>query len=285
MRRWVGLGLVLCSCQSRPLLARTSTPFTLADQGGVFVAVMLNGAGPFTMAIDTGANHSAIAEDVAARIGAPATAQAMVTSSAGSRMRTMVRVEQLALGPISTGVDATVLPRDAFAAMGTFDGVIGQDVLAALRYTIDFARREIVWHDEEASLVGSRAVLNMTFDHGRYLVELPQRGSVLRLVPDSGAGGLVLFQGAGRVLPELAGPRGRIGVATFEGRIDAEWVRVRELRIGSSTLRNLPAVLVERGANPSADGDGLLPIHLFSRVTFDGPARRLIVGINGGMGM
>ena len=29
----------------------------------------------------------------------------------------------------------------------------------------------------------------MTFEHGRFLVDLPQHGSVLRLVPDSGAEG------------------------------------------------------------------------------------------------
>jgi predicted aspartyl protease len=278
MRRWVVLGLVLLGCQSRPLTAGMPTPFRLAEQGGILVAVMLNGTGPFTMAIDTGANHSAIAEDVAIRIGAPAIAQAIVTSSAGTRMRTLVRVERLAFGPITAGADATVLPRDALAAMGAFDGVIGQDVLAALRYTIDFDRRQIAWHDQPASVAGSRAVLTMTFDYGRFLVELPQRGSVLRLVPDSGAGGLILFQGAGRVLPDLVGPRAGIGLTTFEGRIDAESVRVRELLIGSSTLRNLPAVVVDRAGNRPADGDGLLPLHLFNRVTFDGPARRLIVG-------
>lgn len=278
MGRWLVLGVVLFCCQSRLLSAGTSTPFTLADQGGILVAVMLNGTGPFTLAIDTGANHSAIADDVAIRIGAPAIAQAIVSSSAGNRMRTLVRVQRLAFGPVTAGADATVIPRAALAAMGAFDGVIGQDVLAALCYTIDFDRRRIVWHDEPASVAGARAVLTMTFDYGRFLVELPQRGSVLRLVPDSGAGGLVLFQGAGRVLPDLIGPRGGIGLATFEGRIDAETVHVRELRIGGSTFRNLPAVLVDRAANRPADGDGLLPLHLFNRVTFDGRAGRLIVG-------
>lgn len=278
MRGWLMLGLMFLCCQSRPLAAATPTPFTLADQGAILVAVMLNGAGPFTMVIDTGANHSTIAEDVAGLISAPPIARAMVTSSAGSRMRTVVRVQRVALGPVTTGADATVLPRDVLAAMAAFDGVIGQDMLAALRYTIDFSSRQIVWHDKEASLTGSREVLNLAFESGRYLVELPQRGSMLRLVPDSGAGGLVLFQGAGRVLPDLIGPRGGIGLATFEGRIDAESVRIRELRIGRSTLRNLPAVVIDRAANPSADGDGLLPLHFFTRVTFDGPARRLIVG-------
>ena len=278
MRRWVMLGLVLLGCESRPLAAVTTSPFRLAEQGGILVAVMLNGTGPFTMAIDTGANHSAIADEVAIRIGAPAIAQAMVTSSAGNQMRTLVRVQGLAFGAVTASADATVIPRETLAAMGAFDGVIGQDVLAALCYTIDFDRRQIVWHDEPASVAGARTVLTMTFGSGRFLVELPQRGSVLRLVPDSGAGGLILFQGAGRVLPDLIGPRGGIGVATFGGRIDAESVRIRELRLGSSILRNVPAVLIDRGSTQPADGDGLLPLHLFNRVTFDGPGRRLIVG-------
>ena len=155
MRRWCWGS----SCLARGRMAGTQTPFRLAEQGGIFVAVMLNGAGPFTMAIDTGANHSAIADEVAIRIGAPAIAQAMVTSSAGNGMRSLARVQRVAFGPVTTGADATVLPRAALAAMGAFDGVIGQDVLATLRYTIDFDSQQIFWHDEPASVAGARAVL------------------------------------------------------------------------------------------------------------------------------
>jgi predicted aspartyl protease len=271
------VGFVLLCSQSRTISANGPTSFVLADQGGIVVDVRLNNDGPFRMAIDTGANHSAIAEDVAIRIGARAVAQALVRSSAGEALRTLVAIDRVAFGPVEAAATATVLPRDAMARMGPFDGVIGQDVLAALRYTIDFRTRQIIWHPEPVAVPESSAVLIMTFDHGRYLVELPQPAGMLRLVPDSGAGALILFQGVGRMLPEMIG-RGRgIGLTTFSGRIDAESVQLRELRVGPSTFRRVAAVLVDRKTQP-AEGDGLLPLHFFKRVTFDGPARRLIVG-------
>ena len=43
------------------------------------------------------------------------------------------------------------------------------------------------------------------------------------------------------------------------------------------TLRDVPAVVADATARNRAEVDGLLPLHLFDRVTFDGPQRRLIV--------
>ena len=58
----------------------------------------------------------------------------------------------------------------------------------------------------------------------------------------------------------------------------ARLVRLRELRIGDRTIRNLTAVAISMSGHHPAAGDGLLPLHLFERVTFDGPARLLILG-------
>lgn len=273
--RWCLVLLVTLWSQSRPMAAHV-TPFVLGEQGGVAVTVMLNGQGPFTLMLDTGSTGSAIADDVAARILAPVVAQGEVSSAAGVRMRPIVRIETLTLGPASTAVDATLVSRRELNTVTTADGLIGQDVLSALRYTIDFDRREIVWHGDEGLAPGGMAV-DLALQDGRFLVELPQKTGVLRLVPDSGAGGLVLFRDAGRTLPAMTGRLGGVGVTTLEGRVDANAVSVHELRIGATLHRNVPAVVVNRQTTP-ATGDGLLPLHFFRRVTFDGPARRLIVG-------
>ena len=44
---------------------------------------------------------------------------------------------------------------------------------------------------------------------------------------------------------------------------------MRELKLGNVTLRNQPAVAVERGDDASQEGDGLLPLHHFHKVTFN----------------
>jgi hypothetical protein len=51
---------------------------------------------------------------------------------------------------------------------------------------------------------------------------------------------------------------------------------VDELWVGETRLRDEPAILVDRRVD--ALGDGLLPLHLFSRVTFNGPARYMVAG-------
>jgi hypothetical protein len=94
------------------------------------------------------------------------------------------------------------------------------------------------------------------------------------MVPDSGAGGLVLF---GQPVPASETER-TVEVSTAGGVRSAREVRLPELRIGDRTLRDVVAVRVERADRQPAEGDGLLPLHLFERVTFDGPGRRLILG-------
>src|SRR5687768_2863415 len=98
------------------LWAASSTPFTLGDQGGIIIEVVLNGQGPFRMLLDTGATHSAITADVVEAIGARVVAQSNVISPAGGVLRPIVAVDSLKIGPVSVDV---VLP--SVAPAGAFD--------------------------------------------------------------------------------------------------------------------------------------------------------------------
>src|SRR5688500_15217473 len=256
--------------------AASTTPFQLGAQGGVIVPVMVNGTGPFRMLIDTGATHSAITEAVASAVNARAVARSKVLTPAGDTVRTIVAIERLVVGPVvANDVLPSIIEWRAFDAEGRIQGLIGQDVLAWLRYTIDFRNKVVEWHEQSPAFDGTR--LPLAFEHGRFLVSLPQDQSTLRLVPDSGAGALVLFDARGRV--PLAGETApTVELSTAQATRMARHVRVRTLRIGDQTMRDVPAVVIERGRPHPAEGDGLLPLHLFERVTFDGPARVLILG-------
>ena len=241
------------------------------------VPVTVNASGPFMMLLDTGATHSVISEEVAARARAKAVAKSPVISPIGETMRAVVSIDRLTVGPVAAeGVLPSVVPARSFDPKGKIHGLIGQDVLASLRYTLDFKRRIVEWHEEAPTPRGTR--LTLAFEHGRFFVSLPQNDVTLRLVPDSGAGGIVLFQVAGRPNHNIVDIGEPVEVATAEGSRWARGVRLRELRLGSRTIRDIPAVTLERPDPRPADGDGLLPLHLFERVTFDGPARLLIVG-------
>jgi predicted aspartyl protease len=69
-----------------------------------------------------------------------------------------------------------------------------------------------------------------------------------------------------------------VELTTAHASRPARHVRLRELRVGDRTMRDVPAVTIERADPRPAKVDGLLPLHLFERVTFDGPARLLILG-------
>lgn len=259
------------------LLAGSTLRFQLGPQGGVIVPVMVNGSGPFMMLLDTGATHSVISQDVAAIVGAKAVANSTVITPAGGTLRTIVSIDRLTVGSISADhVLPSLVPAGSFDPQGKIDGLIGQDVLAWLRYTLDFKRRVVEWHDEPAPRRG--IPLTLAYEYGRFLVSLPQDHVTLRLVPDSGAAGVVLFQMANQRNPNIVDTGETLELATADASRPARYVRLRELRLGGRIMRDLPAVTIERDDLRPAEGDGLLPLHLFERVTFDGPARLLIVG-------
>jgi hypothetical protein len=256
-----------------------STPFRMTTQGQVVVGAALNGSGPFPFVLDTGSSHSTISADLARLVGAPPVARTVVVSPIGEDVRAVVRLDRLTLGPVTAqGLLPSVVPLKTIDAHGIVHGIIGQDVLAAHCYTIEFVNRRIVWHQEPVEPSGGHSTLNLEFELGRFMVELPQANGVLRMVPDSGAAGLVLFVRADRPLPALAlAPAPRIvELGTLSAQRDVRQVMVRELRVGRATVRDWPAALVE-GYGSGGDGDGLLPLHPFERVTFDGPRRRLLI--------
>ena len=277
MRECLLLSAAVLSFSTPRLWASSTTPFQLGPQGGVIVAVLLNGQGPFMMLLDTGASHSAITEAAATAINARPVARSAVITTTGETMRTVVAIDRLSIGAVAAAhVLPSVVPAGAFDEDGRIHGLIGQDVLAGLRYTLDFKRRAVEWHDRPPSSRGT--ALALTFEHGRFLVSLRQGQITLRLVPDSGAGAFVVYEFAGRTSFDIAETGCTAELASADGRRSARHVRLRELRLGDRTIRNLAAVAISRVDHHPAEGDGLLPLHLFERVTFDGPARLLILG-------
>src|SRR5262245_51407277 len=159
----------------------------------IVLAVRLNGRGPFRLLLDTGSTHSLVSARTAADISAPIVARTVLGSAAGSRDTLVVRIRSLDVGPIQIpDLLASIAELDGLAGEGGLDGVIGQDALASLRYTIDFRRRHVVWWPGE-SLVARGASLELVWNQGRFAISLPQEYSLLRLVPDTGASSVVLF--------------------------------------------------------------------------------------------
>jgi len=249
------------------------TPFERGNEG-IVLAVTLNGRGSFRFLLDTGSTHTAVSAKTAAGIGAPTVAKAPMGSAAGSRDTLVVRIDALEVGAVRVDhLLASVVELANIGADG-IDGVLGQDALAPLRYTIDFRERRVMWWPNDSRVAGGNSFA-LKPSHGRFLVSLPQRQSLLRLVPDSGAASLLLFD-PDRTLPvtQLPAPA---TLTTMSGATEVRLAKIRELSIGALTLRDVPAVVADRDRSEPDEIDGLLPLHLFDRVTIDGPHRRMIV--------
>ena len=248
-----------------------TAPLLIEKDGGIVVMVRIQGAGPFRFRLDTGASRTVISRELASRIGLVGSGSSVLVTPTGRAVRPLATVGDLTAGCVSGGdLRAAVVPTADLEPGAQVDGLIGQDLLFAHVYTLDYERALLgcLPPDRDST---SAARLPLTVVDGRALVSLPQSRGPLRLVPDSGADRLVLFTRRGQPLNALVTPR-EIGRArSVAGQRVVRRVVVEALQVGDARLGDREGLLVE-APDPDLMGDGLLPLHLFARVTFNGPA-------------
>lgn len=251
--------------------------FTLDEEGAVVVSVQIGAAGSFQFLLDSGSSHTAVTPETAARLGARPVAKAEVVSAAGRCMAAVAPLGRVTLGTASIdGLLATITDAAQLARAGRhLDGVLGQDFLRHFVYTIDYRRRRLTWDDDEHA---SASRLALEEEGGRFLVRAPQHdGSIRRLVPDSGSSHVVVFERQGRDVPFALVPAGRAWLDTLTTRREVYLSRVRRLTIGNATLRDVMASVVPAMDPDAPGGDGLLPLHIFARVTINARERWMAV--------
>ena len=245
--------------------------FASSQHGEVVVPVFIGGEGPYRFLLDTGSSHTVISQTLATTLGASPVAKAPIATSVGSILARVVRLPEVAVGSARVeSLLATSLPPDASGMLDVgLSGVLGQDFLSQFDYTLDYRASRLSWRDEGQVDKGVRLVLEPS--NGRFLVRLPQDARCrcpVRLVPDSGANSVVLFEGraADRLVVNTAGTS--MDMSTLGGHRTARGVIVRALLVGPVILWNLPAARVVLPEDTTQDGDGLLPLSLFARVSF-----------------
>lgn len=256
-----------------PLESARSVELRRGRHGEMIVSAFANGQ-RVSMMIDTGSTHTSVTEELAAILSLPLVAKAPVRTSVGEVMQPIARLSRLTLaGETSRDLLVSMVPATALGADAAAQGVIGQDVLSSSTYTFDLAAGRLLW--QSGAVPSHRGVeLALELEHGRFVTMVPQVTGALRLVPDSGAEALILYGSAGR-LPHRRTTLDDVWVETVSGRQLARRVVVPRLQIGDTTLRNLHAALLPARCGSLSAVDGLLPLALFSRVTVDGPGRRL----------
>ena len=104
----------------------------------VGAAVFINGRGPFTFVIDTGAGTTSIADSLADRLALPPLQPVLVHGITEARVTRSVGVNRLQLSGLGfRNLTCPVFPRDQLGA----DGLIGLDVLGRFKLRFDVMRR------------------------------------------------------------------------------------------------------------------------------------------------
>jgi predicted aspartyl protease len=257
----------------------------LDPHGRIILRVVLNGGRQADFLLDTGSTGSAVSQELAADLGLQPVARSEVLSPAGREMRPLVALEQVTVGTATVDrVLASVTDAGAFKRAGLdAEGILGQDFLARFDFTLDYRRRRLVWDvpaelgAERAPREAARVPLVMVED--RLIAEVTAGAGrpSMRLVPDTGANAMVLYETAGTAALSLNPVGDTYQASGLLGRRDVRMVRVAELAIGELTLRNQPAAVMPAPPSDEVVADGLLPLHLFEKVTFRSRERVLLL--------
>jgi predicted aspartyl protease len=265
---------------ARPVFADSShVAVRMDERGGVVVPVSINGRGPFQFLLDTGATHSVISGSLADELALRFVARASVLTSTGREWRPVVSLDQTTIGSArSEGLLASVAAAAQLDNIARgIDGIIGQDFLFDLNYTLDYRRKRLVWRDDDSYAGGIR--LPLVAQHGRYLVEIevPEHNTPVLLVPDSGADGFVMFARNGRTPLSLESTARLTSIRSLSGGQFAHMLMLRELKLGPMTVKNQRVAIVARDEDDVAEGDGVLPLHLFASVSFNAREQCLVL--------
>ena len=267
------------------------SPVSFRESGGrgLLVETWVNGAGPFTFAIDTGAGATILSSRTAgaarvevesrgggieigglsgARAGGARKAFAR-TIALGSRENTLPARGLFVIAPgLPSGVDGILDPSEAFASLG---------------FRLDIPAGELSFFDPRAEPLRASdaprdgAVVPWLTEAGsrRPFVMLAEGR---RALLDTGSGfGLAVDESAARTLGILQteGRRGRGARDLAGGEVHARRVRAATVSVGALVLRGVPTDLLvraEKGAPVILGRDALRPF----RLSFD-PVNRLIM--------
>jgi predicted aspartyl protease len=214
----------------------------------MFVAVDVNGQGPFRFLVDSGADRSVIGAALAKRLALPPGDPVNLQGMAGAARVETVVVDNLKLGSnVSAGVHAPALPERFLGAQG----LIGIDALADARLMVDFDAKTVTVADPrtpEPSLPGE-IVVTARRRHGQLiLTQASVAGIRVSAVIDTGAeittgnSALEARIFRGRHPPPLQ----PITLISVTGQsIVASLIVLPELRIGNITLQNVPVAFVD----------------------------------------
>ncbi len=227
------------------------------------VPVMVNGKGPFRFIVDTGADTSVLARELAAELGLAAGRPQKVHSAFGAEITPASQVASLEVGSRRlTGLSLPTLPGRHLGGQG----ILGLDALADQRIVLDFARsnmrversRGMGFSDPDAVVVRAKRRFGRLV-----LVESSLVGRPVYVILDSGAQNTIANAALQRLLTGRRRPAPRLDAAPpADGSpaVDESLVSIlsvtgqtgqgregtlSEMVLGGVALRNVPVIYAD----------------------------------------
>ena len=243
----------------------------------IVVPVRVNGAGPYSFLLDTGATSSEVDPQLSAALHLLAAQNAKLASWEDTTDARRALVQSLSLGPVDSGPLAVLVqPLSEFKA---FDpqvrGVLGQDVLLRSNYLID-NRHHLIRFDKDGALLQG-----LTGDHISIMPVSTRTGALeprliaiqvqtvinrepLDLLLDSGADMVVLQP---HFVSPVTVPKGKKWMADENGRLSSATTFHTRLSVGSEAFS--AEAWVGNAGLKHLDIDGLLPTGSFDELYID----------------
>ena len=280
-------GIVQALGVAAPALAQApqgeiSIAATLSDGGRMLAPVTIGGAGPYPFIVDTAAERSVIARELADTLGLRAAARMPLLSMTSTRAVGTVQVPGLAFLPGETH-DVR-----AFAVDGKdvgASGVLGIDALRGQRVVLDFETRTL--------RVGPAPRRDEAFAPDEIVVRARRRfgqlvladcnidGAPVDVIIDSGSEISVGNEPLRRLLTTRQTKVERIGLVGVTGEtLYADYTRADRLVIGSAALTGMPVAFAHahffsrmKLTRRPAMLLGMDALQMFARVSVDFPNR------------
>lgn len=251
------------------------------------VPVSIAGQGPYSFIVDTGAERTVIARELADRLGLdPGRTATVASMTETSRIATVV-IPALEVGQRTiTEIHAPALLRRNLGA----EGMLGVDSLRSQRVDFDFLRREMTVSPSrraaERPWPRDTIVVTARSRYGHLMItDASFDGQPIVVIIDTGAQVTVGNHALRRRLQRAR----RLGtlrpvelISVTGGRIGAEYGPARQIQVGGAEIRDLPVAFADvhpfrqlRLSDRPALLLGMDALQLFDRVSIDFANRRV----------
>jgi predicted aspartyl protease len=247
------------------------------------VPVRIGKAGPFDFLVDTGAERTVLARDIATRLQLPMSGRGLLIGIAGTQGVDLVEIEEINLGRRSFyGLTAPLLEGYNIGA----DGIIGLDSLQDQRVLLDFAKKRMAIGDA-VQLGGSRGfeiVVQARRRSGQLimtnaLIDGVRTDIVIDTGSDTSIGNRALQKALAR---RRKGETTQLQSVTGQV-ITADIAMARTVKLGTMTMSNSMLVFADTPAFEKLElvkrpalFMGMNQLKLFRRVAIDFSSKRIL---------